>query len=42
VLQSYLDGSLSFSSFSSQWQSILTTAASGWAAQNHVNLSKYK
>jgi raffinose/stachyose/melibiose transport system substrate-binding protein len=42
VLQEYLGGSMSFSSFSSQWQSILTTAASAWATQNHVNLNKYK
>jgi raffinose/stachyose/melibiose transport system substrate-binding protein len=42
VLQSYLGGSMSFSSFSSQWQSILTTAAAGWAKQNHVDLNKYK
>ena len=41
LVQSYLDGSLSFSAFSSQWQSLLTSSAQTWATQNHVNLSKY-
>jgi raffinose/stachyose/melibiose transport system substrate-binding protein len=42
VLQDYLGGGMSFSSFAAQWQDILTTAAAGWAKQNHVNLNKYK
>ncbi|HLI00100.1 MAG TPA: extracellular solute-binding protein [Acidimicrobiales bacterium] len=42
LLQEYLNGSLSYSSFASQWQKILTTAASTWATQNHFDLSKYK
>ncbi len=41
LVQEYLDGSLSYASFATQWQSLLTTAANSWAAQNHVNLSKY-
>ena len=41
LVQSYLDGSLSYSGFAAQWQSLLTTAASAWATQNHVNLDKY-
>ena len=35
-------GTLSYSSFASQWQSVLTTAAQTWATANHVNLQKYK
>jgi hypothetical protein len=41
LVQSYLDGQLSFSAFSSQWQSLLTSAAQQWATTNHVNLSQY-
>jgi Bacterial extracellular solute-binding protein len=41
LVQSYLDGQLSFSAFSSQWQSLLTSAAQQWATANHVNLSQY-
>ena len=41
LVQEYLDGSLSYSGFSNQWQSLLTSAAASWAAQNHVNLNKY-
>ena len=41
LVQEYMDGSLSYSGFASQWQSLLTTAAQAWAAQNHVNLNKY-
>ena len=36
-----MDGSLSYSGFASQWQSLLTSAAKSWAAQNHVDLNKY-
>jgi raffinose/stachyose/melibiose transport system substrate-binding protein len=41
LVQEYLDGSLSYSGFASQWQSLLTTSAQTWATQNHVDLSKY-
>ena len=41
LVQSYIDGSLSYSSFASQWQSLLTSSANTWATQNHVDLSKY-
>ncbi len=41
LVQDYVDGSSSYAAFSSQWQSLLTTSAESWAAQNHVNLNKY-
>jgi raffinose/stachyose/melibiose transport system substrate-binding protein len=41
LVQSYLDGQLSFSAFSTQWQSLLTSAAQQWATANHVNLGQY-
>lgn len=41
LVQEYLDGQLSFSAFSTQWQSLLTSAAQQWATANHVNLSQY-
>jgi ABC-type glycerol-3-phosphate transport system substrate-binding protein len=41
LVQEYVDGSLSYSDFASQWQTLLTSSAQAWAAQNHVNLSKY-
>ena len=41
LVQDYLDGSASYSSFASQWQSLLTSGAQAWASQNHVNLNKY-
>ena len=41
LVQEYIDGSLSYSAFASQWQSLLTSAAQQWATQNHVDLSKY-
>jgi raffinose/stachyose/melibiose transport system substrate-binding protein len=41
LVQSYVDGQLSYSAFASQWQSLLTSAANSWATQNHVDLSKY-
>lgn len=42
LVSAYLSDDISFSSFSSSWQSMLETAAQQWAAQNKVNLSKYK
>ncbi|MGP8207153.1 MAG: ABC transporter substrate-binding protein [Acidimicrobiales bacterium] len=41
LVQEYMDGSLSYSGFASQWQSLLTSGAQAWAAQNHVNLNQY-
>jgi raffinose/stachyose/melibiose transport system substrate-binding protein len=41
IVQEYVDGSLSYSAFASQWQSLLTSAAQQWATQNNVDLSKY-
>ena len=36
-----MNGSMSYSSLASQWQSLLTSAANSWATTNHVDLSKY-
>ena len=41
LIQSYIDGSLSYSAFSSQWEQLLSSSAQAWATQNHVDLSKY-
>lgn len=41
LVQEYVDGSMSYSAFATQWQSLLTSAAQSWATQNHVDLSKY-
>ena len=41
LIQAYVNGSMSYSSFASQWQSLLTSAANSWATTNHVDLSKY-
>jgi raffinose/stachyose/melibiose transport system substrate-binding protein len=41
LVQSYINGSLSYPAFASQWQSLLTSSAQAWATQNHVDLSKY-
>lgn len=41
IIQSYVNGSLSYSAFASQWQSLLTSSAQAWATQNNVNLGKY-
>ncbi len=38
LLQEYAGGSLSFSAFSTQWQTILTQAATQWAATNKVHI----
>ncbi len=42
LVSAYLSDDMSYSSFSSQWQSMLVAAAHQWAAANHVNLAKYK
>jgi raffinose/stachyose/melibiose transport system substrate-binding protein len=41
LVQDYVNGSMSYSAFASQWQSLLTSSAQAWATQNHVDLSKY-
>ncbi len=41
LVQSYVDGQMSYSAFAGQWQALLTSAAQSWATQNHVDLSKY-
>jgi len=41
LVQEYIDGSLSYSSFASAWQSLLTSSAQQYATANHVDLSKY-
>jgi ABC-type glycerol-3-phosphate transport system substrate-binding protein len=41
LVQEYVNGSLSYPAFASQWQSLLTSSAQAWATQNHVDLSKY-
>jgi hypothetical protein len=41
LVQDYVDGSMAYPAFASQWQSLLTSSAQAWATQNHVDLSKY-
>ena len=41
IIQSYVNGSLPYSSFATQWQALLTSAAQSYATQNNINLSKY-
>ena len=41
LIQDYVNGSMSYSSFAAQWQALLSSSAQAWATQNHVNLSKY-
>jgi len=41
LVQEYVNGSLPYSAFASQWQSLLTSSAQAWATQNHVDLGKY-
>jgi hypothetical protein len=41
LVQDYIDGAMSYGTFASQWQSLLTSSAQAWATQNHVDLSKY-
>jgi hypothetical protein len=41
LVQDYADGSMSYSAFAAQWQSLLTSSAQQWAAQNNVNLNQY-
>jgi ABC-type glycerol-3-phosphate transport system substrate-binding protein len=41
LVQAYVNGSMSYPSFATQWQSLLNSAAQSWATTNHVDLSKY-
>jgi raffinose/stachyose/melibiose transport system substrate-binding protein len=41
IVQNYVDGSLSYSAFAAQWQSLLNSSAQAWATQNNVNLNNY-
>lgn len=41
LIQEYVDGSLTYTSFSSAWQSLLVSSANQFIRQNHLNLSKY-
>jgi hypothetical protein len=41
LVQSFIDGSLSYTAFASQWQALLSSSAQQWASANHVDLSKY-
>ena len=41
LVQDYVDGSMSYPAFASQWQSLLSSSANSWATTNHVDLSKY-
>jgi ABC-type glycerol-3-phosphate transport system substrate-binding protein len=41
LVQDYVNGSMAYPAFASQWQSLLTSSAQAWATQNHVDLSKY-
>ena len=41
LVQAYVNGSMPYSAFASQWQALLTSSAQSWAAQNHVDLNKY-
>jgi raffinose/stachyose/melibiose transport system substrate-binding protein len=41
LVQAYVNGSMSYPAFASGWQALLTSSAQSWAAQNHVDLSKY-
>ncbi len=41
LIQDYVNGSMSYSQFATQWQALLTSSAQAWATQNHVDLNKY-
>jgi hypothetical protein len=41
LIQDYVNGSMSYAQFASQWQALLTSSAQAWATQNHVDLNKY-
>lgn len=41
LIQAYLSGSMSYSTFASQWESDLQQAASGYISANHIDIGKY-
>ncbi len=41
LLQSYLNGQLSWSAFAQQWDRMLDQQVAAWAQANHTDLSKY-
>lgn len=41
LIQAYLGGSMSYSTFATQWEADLKQAASSYVAANHINISKY-
>ncbi|MDA8120857.1 MAG: hypothetical protein M0Z85_12660 [Gammaproteobacteria bacterium] len=41
LIQAYVGGSMTYSAFAQQWQTLLNQAAQQWAQANKVNLSKY-
>ena len=41
LIEEYMNGTLSYTAFASAYQQALTSGAAAWAAQNHVDLSKY-
>ncbi|GMA65504.1 extracellular solute-binding protein [Alicyclobacillus fastidiosus] len=41
ILTGYLTNQLTFSQFSEQWDELIEQQTDAWAAQNHVDLSKY-
>jgi raffinose/stachyose/melibiose transport system substrate-binding protein len=41
LVQNFVNGSMSYSAFSTAWQSLLTSAAQSYATQNNIDLSKY-
>jgi hypothetical protein len=41
LVQAYVNGSMSYTAFASQWQALLTSASRAWATQNNVDLGKY-
>ncbi len=41
LIQAYVGGSMTYTAFAEQWQSLLNQAAQQWAQANKVNLGKY-
>jgi hypothetical protein len=41
LLQEYIQGSVDWSGFSSEFESIIQQSVDQWAAKNHVDLNKY-
>jgi len=41
LIEAYVGGSMTWATFSKQWQAVLENSATTWAKTNKVNLSKY-